>query len=187
MDPLRYKDKDKVIITYVPNSEKNRKNPRKGRSLDRFMTSEDLLCDEMEVTHVSDNHYDLQCALSPHRMDHGSVRLTFNRKRTKIGPGQFKVDPNLIKAGCLDSVIKQVIFESNVFNCEIKEIVNAYEERNIIAVPILAEIVAIRDRRKATGNLADEEQRENELITNLNKANETPWISYTLSTGIELH
>ena len=43
----------------------------------------------------------------------------------------------------------------------------------IIAVPILAEIVAIRERRKNTGNLAEEELRENELITNLNKANET--------------
>ena len=75
-------------------------------------------------------------------MDHGSVRLTFNRKRTEIGPGQFKVDKTLIKSGCLDGcldiVIKQVIFESNVFNCEIKEIINAYEERNVTAVPILA-------------------------------------------------
>ena len=106
-------------------------------------------------------------------MDHGSVRLTFNRKGTEIGPGQFKVDPTLIKSGCLDSVIKQVIFQSNVLNSKIKEIITAYEERNTIAVPILAEIVAIRDRRKATGNLADEEQRENELITNLNKTNET--------------
>ena len=106
-------------------------------------------------------------------MDHGSVRLTFNHKRTEIGPGQFKVDPNLIKAVCLDSVIKQVIFESNVFNCEIKEIINAYEEQNIIAVPILAEIIVVRDRRKTTGNLAEEEQRENEKITNLNKAKET--------------
>ena len=106
-------------------------------------------------------------------MDHGSVRLTFNRKRTEIGPGQFKVGHTLIKLGCLDSVIQQGIFESNVFNYEIKEIITAYEERNTIAVPILAEIVAIRDRRKATGNLADEEQRENELITNLNKTNET--------------
>ena len=103
----------------------------------------------------------------------GPVRLTFNRKWTEIGPGQFKVDPTLIKTGGLDSVIKQVIFESNVFNCEINEIINAYEERNVTAVPILAEIVAIRDRRKTTGNLADEEQRENELITNLNNAYET--------------
>ena len=31
MDPLRYKEKSKVIITYVPDSEKNRKKPRKGR------------------------------------------------------------------------------------------------------------------------------------------------------------
>ena len=43
----------------------------------------------------------------------------------------------------------------------------------LFAVPILAEIVAIRDRRKTTGNLADEEQRENEHMTNINKANET--------------
>ena len=70
-------------------------------------------------------------------------------------------------------MIKQVIFESNIFNCEIKEVVTSYEERNIINVPILAEIVAIREQRKTTGNLADEELRENELIMNLNKANET--------------
>jgi hypothetical protein len=137
------------------------------------MTSEDLLCEEMDISHVSDHHYDMQCALTPHRMDHGSVRLTFNRKRAEIGPGQFKIDPNLIKSGCLDSIIKQVIYESNIFNSEITEIITAYEERNAIAVPILAEIVAIRERRKNTGNIADDEQRENELISRLNKANET--------------
>ena len=38
---------------------------------------------------------------------------------------------------------------------------------------VLAEIVAIRERRKTTDNLADDELRKNELITNLNKANET--------------
>ena len=33
MDPLRYMDKDSIIITYVLDSEKNRKKPRKGRRL----------------------------------------------------------------------------------------------------------------------------------------------------------
>ena len=29
MDPLRYKEKDKIIITYVPDSEKNRKSMKR--------------------------------------------------------------------------------------------------------------------------------------------------------------
>ena len=43
------------------------------------------------------------------KMVHGSVRLLINKERSEVGPGQFKLDPNLIRSGSLDSVIKQVI------------------------------------------------------------------------------
>ena len=34
------------------------------------------------------------------------------------GPGQFKLDPYLIKTGALDSVIKQTIYKANLYNTE---------------------------------------------------------------------
>ena len=90
-----------------------------------------------------------------------------------MGPGQFKLDPNLIKSGSLDGVIKQLIYEANIYNSEIPEIILAYEERNKIAVPAISAIASIRKRRKETGNLIAEEDVENTLTSALNKVDET--------------
>ena len=98
--------------------------------------------------------------------------MLINKERSEVGPGQFKLDPNLIRSGSLDSVIKQLIYESNIFNSEIPEIISAYEERNKIAVPAISAIAGIRKRRKATGNLTAEEDVENTLTEALNKTDE---------------
>ena len=64
------------------------------------------------------------------KSDHGAVRLSFNKKRTEAGPGQFKLDPYLVKTGALDSVVKEVIYEANIHNANIPEISKAYTKRN---------------------------------------------------------
>ena len=61
--------------------------------------------------------------------------MTFNHTHMPTGPGQFKLDPYLIKTGALDSVIKQTIYEANLFNTENAELTKLYEDRNIIVVP----------------------------------------------------
>ena len=88
----------------------------------------------------------------------------------EVGPGQFKLDPNLIKSGSLDGVIKQLIYEANIYNSEIPEIISAYEERNKIAVPAICVFASIRKRRKETGNLTIKEDVENTLIIELKKS-----------------
>ena len=67
-----------------------------------------------------------------HSFDQGAVRMTFNRTQMKTGPGQFKLDPYLIKTGSLDSVIKQTIYEANLFNTERQDLVKIYEDRNAL-------------------------------------------------------
>ena len=42
------------------------------------------------------------------KFDPGAVRLSYNRKRTETGPGQFKLDPYLVKTGALDNVVKTI-------------------------------------------------------------------------------
>ena len=96
-----------------------------------------------------------------------------NKDRAEVGPGQLKIDPNLIIFGKLDGVKKQIIYEANIYNSEIPEIISAYEERNKIAVPAISAIASIRKRRKETGNLTVEEDVENSLIIELNKVDET--------------
>ena len=44
-------------ITYVPDTEHNRENPKLGRRLDKFLVSEDLNIKETEILHISDNYY----------------------------------------------------------------------------------------------------------------------------------
>ena len=51
-----------------------------------------------------------------HRIDRGSMRMIINKERAEVGPGQLKIDPDLIKSGSLDSIIKQTIYEANIFN-----------------------------------------------------------------------
>ena len=69
--------------------------------------------------------------------DHGAVRIIYNLTKTPTGPGQFKLDPFLIKTGALDSMIKQTIYEANLFTTEDNELMKIYEDRNKIVVPLL--------------------------------------------------
>ena len=78
------------------------------------MVSEDLLNCNIKVIHKPDWHYQELCNLGERRFDHGSVRMLINKERAEVGPGQFKLDPNLIRSGSLDNVIKQLIYEANI-------------------------------------------------------------------------
>ena len=82
------------------------------------------------------------------KFDHGAVMLLLNKKKTDIGPGQFKLDPYLVSCGALDSVIKEVIYEANIYNSNVPEIVEAYTERNKIAIPLMNELIEIQLQRK---------------------------------------
>ena len=57
IDIYRKKEKKENAITYVPDTEHNRENPKLGRRLDKFLVSEDLNIKEVEIRHVSDNYY----------------------------------------------------------------------------------------------------------------------------------
>ena len=57
IDIYRKKFKNGKAITYVPDTEHNRENPKLGRRLDKFLVSEDLNIKESEILHISDNHY----------------------------------------------------------------------------------------------------------------------------------
>ena len=71
------------------------------------------------------------------KFDHGVVRLLYNWEKRDVGHGQFKLDPYLVSCGALESVVKEVIYEVNIYNSNIPEIIDAYTECNKIAVPIL--------------------------------------------------
>ena len=101
----------------MPDTGHNKKIYKKGRRLDRFMVSEDLLNCNIKVNHKPDWHYQELCNLGERRFDHRSVRMLLNKERAEVGPGQFKLDPNLIKSvTLLDNVIKQLIYEANIYN-----------------------------------------------------------------------
>ena len=59
---------------------------------------------ETTITHIANNVYKQELKMVK-KFDHGAVRLSYNKKKSKVGPGQFKLDPYLIKTGALDSVI----------------------------------------------------------------------------------
>ena len=100
------------------------------------------------------------------KFDHGAVRLIYNRKKGDVGPGQFKLDPYLVSCGALDSVVKEVIYEANIYNSNIPEIVDAYTERNKIAVPLLNKLIEIQKQRKKENSPALREDEENQAIDN---------------------
>ena len=89
------------------------------------MVSQDLLNCNIKIIHKPDWHYQELCNLGERRFDHGSDRMLINKERADVGPGQFKLDPNLIRSGCLDIVLKQLIYEANIYNSEIPEIISA--------------------------------------------------------------
>ena len=96
--------------------------------------------------------------------DHGSVRMIFNLTETQTGPGQFKLDPFLIKTGALDSIIKQTIYEANLFTTENNELTKAYEDRNVIVVPFYQRIVDIEKERHEENQLGLYEEEEHYII-----------------------
>ena len=65
-----------------------------------------------------------------------------------------------------------MVYQANIFNSEIPEIITAYEERNKIAVPAISAIASIQRRRKVTGDLTAEEDVENTFIEAINKEGE---------------
>ena len=65
-----------------------------------------------------------------------------------------------------------MVYQANIFNSEIPEIITAYEERNKIAVPAISAIASIWRRRKVTGDLTAEEDVENTFIEAINKEGE---------------
>ena len=84
--------------------------------------------------------------------NHGGVKVVFNLTKTKTGPGQFKIDPFLIKTGALDSIIKQTIYEANLFTTEDQDLMKIYEDRNKIVVPLLHRLADIEKDRKESND-----------------------------------
>ena len=67
----------------------------------------------------------------------------------------------MIKTGALDSIIKEVIYEANIYNANIPEITETYTERNKIVKPLLQKLLEINLERKTRSDPAlreDEEQ-----------------------------
>ena len=124
----------------MPDTEHDRTNPKLGRRLDKFLVSEDMNIKETTIQHVSDNVYEQKLNMSK-KIDHGAVRLAYNKKKSKIVPGQFTLDPYLIKTGALDSIIKEVIYEANIYNANIPEITETYTERNKIVKPLIQKLL----------------------------------------------
>jgi hypothetical protein len=98
------------------------------------------------------------------RFDRGSVKLEFITTKLEIGPGSFKRDPYLIKTGALDSIIKQVIYEANIFNTQIPEIITAYETRNKNAHPMLYALAGIQHKCEKTKQFNILEEAETKIL-----------------------
>ena len=90
------------------------------------------------------------------------------QNKTQTGPGQFKLDPFLIKTGALDSIIKQSIFEANLFNTEDKDLIKTYEDRNKIVVPILQRLMDIEKERIETNDSGLDEEEEFHTLNLIN-------------------
>ena len=93
----------------------------------------------------------------------------FNKKKSDVYPGQFKLDPYLVSCGSLDSVVKEVIYEANINNCKIPVIIDAYTERNKIAVPLHNKLVEIQKQWKKENSPAFREDEENKALKEINK------------------
>ena len=83
--------------------------------LDKFIISEDLCSLKTDVIQTNDADYTTLYNME-NRFDHRKVQLSFTNTKLEMGPDSFKLGPYLIKTGALDSIIKQVIYESNIFN-----------------------------------------------------------------------
>ena len=178
MDIYRKKHKKGKDVTYVPDTEHDRNNPKMGRRLDKFLVSEDLNIKETTITHVSDNVYKQELNMVK-KFDHGADRLSYNKKKSKVGPGQL--DTYLIKTDALDSVIKEVIYEANIHNANIPEITETYIERNRIVTPLLKKLLEINMERKTMNDPAIREDEQEAAIDIINKQDEK------LPTMAQLH
>ena len=92
---------------------------------------------DVNFSQVRDYIYTEKYGMQGHSFDHGAVRMHAKQNKTQTGRGQFKFDPFLIKTGALDSIIKQSIFEANLFNTKDKDLIKIYEDRNKMVVPLL--------------------------------------------------
>ena len=72
----------------------------------------------------------------------------------------------------LDIVIKEVIYEANIFNSNIPEIIDAYTERNKTAIPLMNKLIEIQKQRKNEENPGIREDEEVSAINDINKADE---------------
>jgi exonuclease III len=96
-------------LTYLKDG-MDRRSMDKGNRLDKFLLSEDLCIKEVEIKHTKDYFYTEKYGMQGHSFDHSSVRITFNKTRKPTGPGQFKLDPLMIKTGCWFFLRLQIIF-----------------------------------------------------------------------------
>ena len=101
--------------------------------------------------------------------DQGSVQLKYNVVRTEAGPGQFKLDPYLVKTGALDSFLKQSIYEANIFNTENPAYISTYGQRNKIVVPLLRRIMDIEKERLETNNPGLDEEEEHYSLQEIDR------------------
>ena len=113
----RHNNPDGRALTYLKDGN-DRRRTDKGCRLDKFLVTEDLMDTNVTFSHTRDFFYTGMFGMQDNSFDHGSVRTTFDLKKTKAGPGQFKLDPFLIKTGALDSVVKQTIYKANLFTTE---------------------------------------------------------------------
>ena len=67
-----------------------------------------------------------------------------------------------MSCGAQESVVKEVIYEANIYNSNIPEIIDAYTERNKIAVPLLNKLIEIQKQRKKEDSPAIREDEENQ-------------------------
>ena len=69
-------------------------------------------------------------------------------------------------------MVKEVIYEANIYNSNIPEIIDAYTERNKITVPLLNKLIEIQKQRKNENSPALREDEENDALNSINKADE---------------
>ena len=163
IDIYRYNNPDGRDLTYLKDGN-DRMRLDKGSRLDKFLVTEDLLIKEVTFNHTKDHFYTMEYGMQGHSFDHSSVRMTYNITQKQTGPGQFKLDPFLIKTGALDSIIKQTIFEANLFNTEDEGLMKIYEEINKIVVPLLQRIMDIEKERTETNNPGLDEEEEHYIL-----------------------
>ena len=75
----------------------------------------------------------------------------------------------MIKTGALDSIIKEVIYEANIYTANIPEITETYTERNKIVKPLLQKLLEINVERKTRSDPAIREDEEQDAINTINE------------------